>query len=101
MKSLKNHEVLAALLPEVICILIFTGYSPLVKSLQTLANIICVLVFLADNENMKSLIDSAFIMKAPPLFIAGHTKQTVVAELMHWSHLGSTKGEFDFCSRKT
>lgn len=25
---------------------------------------------------MKSLIDSAFIMKAPPLFIAGHTKQT-------------------------
>lgn len=40
---IKNHEVLAALLPEVICTLIFTGYSSLLKNLQTLSNFTCVL----------------------------------------------------------
>lgn len=40
---IKDHKVLAALLPEVICILIFTGYSPLLKSLLTLANFTCVM----------------------------------------------------------
>lgn len=35
---IKNHKVLAAFLPEIICFIIFSGYLALLKSLQTLAN---------------------------------------------------------------
>jgi len=35
----KNHAILAAFLPEIICFLIFSGYLASLKSLQTWANL--------------------------------------------------------------
>lgn len=72
---IKNHQVLAALLPEIICSIKFSGYLGSLKSLQILAYLIWVLVLYQIMNTWKSLLASAFIMKVSLLFIHGHLNQ--------------------------